>query len=295
MAKAKVQKPTEVTTTDLTTDKKIVSIEEALDASNLNFICDSSELMGATANGLMAPDHKMLYREDTGSVLGIVGKKYQPIQNSLAMSFMDAIVKKNEFSYTQAVSKNDGAVTIMVAESDRKDEVKVGDDVARQIRLVNGFNGKTGFSVEFTMLRLVCTNGMVKDERESIIRFKHTINVQNRMEVALRVFDEAVEFHSIFLEQSRVLAQKAVDANMVDKFLEGLFKDKQKNYKKCEEIHHLFEGGKGNHGETAWDLYNGVTEWVDHHADKGLRREDYALFGSGHKLKAKAWDVARAI
>ena len=270
---------------------RITSIEEALDASNLNFIAETSEIMSPT-HGVFAPDHRMIIRADSNDVLGVVGQKYTPIQNSLAMSFMDTIVKREGFHYSSAVSKDNGAVSIITAQSERSEAIRVGDEVAREIKLVNGFNGKVGFGVEFSMLRLVCTNGMVSGERESVIRFKHTIHVHNRMETALRVFDESVSFHEEFIRMSKLLAQKAADKTMVEKFLNGLYSDAKQNEKKKEIITDLFQRGQGNKGETLWDLYNGATEYVDHFHGVDENRTEFSTFGAGDKLKKKAWNLA---
>ena len=278
--------------TNLTKDTRITSIDEALEASNLNFIAEEHKL--ETPSGIIMPEHKAIIRPDTETVLGVVGKKYVPTQNSLSFAFMDAIVKKHGFHYSEAVSKDGGAVTMITAQSDKNDVVAVGDEVCRQIKLINGFNGKVGLSVSFEVLRLVCTNGMVKSERESVMRFKHTIRVQDRMETALRVFDESVDFHENFLAEAKRLSQVAVDKNMVETFLSSLFSDSSKNDKKKEHIEYLFQNGKGNKGETAWDLLNGTTEWVDHYAGKDDKRNDYSIFGAGHKLKEKAFDLVMA-
>lgn len=273
---------------------KVTDIESALDCANLNFIAEESEIMGASS-GIFAPDHKMLYRPDTNEILGVVGMKYHPIQNSMAMAFMDSVVKKNGFHYTEAIAKDNGAVTVVTAQSERPDEIRVGDEVCRQIKLVNGFNGKVGFSVEFSMLRLVCTNGMVRSEKESVIRFKHTIRVQDRMETALKVFDQSVKFHEDFIAKSKMLAQKATDKLMVEQFLNGLFSDAKQNDKKKDIIQELAQAGMGNNGSSLWDLVNGATEYVDHHHGIDEKRDDYANFGSGAKLKTKAWDLALSL
>lgn len=280
--------------TNLTTNGKITSIEEALDASGLNFVTEQCEMMGAT-NGLFAPDHKMLYRPDTNKVLGIVGNGYHPIQNSTAMAFMDALVQKNGFHYAEATAQNDGAVTIITARSDRPDEVRRGDIVSREIKLVNGFNGKVGFSVQFSMLRLVCTNGMVRSEKESVMKFKHTIKVQDRMAMALKVFDTSLKFHDEFIRMSRVLAEKAIDHLMVEKFINDLYGDAKQNDKKKAIIEDLAYNGKGNTGASLWDLYSGVTEYVDHFHGKDENRAEYSIFGSGYDLKEKAWSIATAM
>jgi len=279
--------------TNLTKNGKITSIQDALDESGLNFIAEEVPLVGA--NGLDIQDKKAIFRTDNNAYLGTVGTSYHPTQNSLAMAFMDSIVQREGFHYSSSVSKDSGAVSIITATSDKVDAIKVGDDVSREIKLINGFNGKVGFGVEFSMNRLVCTNGMVRSERESVMRFKHTIRIQERMEVALKIFDESVEFHDEFIRMSQHLAQIAVDKDMIEKFVNGLYGEAQQNDSKKEIITDLFQHGKGNKGETLWDLYNGATEYVDHHHGKDEKRNEYSIFGAGHKLKAKAWDLATSL
>jgi len=276
--------------TDLSKMGNITSIQDALDASDLNFIADQIPLVGQ--NGIDIPDKKAIFRSDNNAYLGTVGNSYHPTQNSLAMAFMDAIVQKQGFHYSGATSKDGGAVSVITATSNRNDAIAVGDEVSRQIKLINGFNGKVGFGVEFSMNRLVCTNGMVRNERESVMRFKHTIRIQERMEVALQIFDDSVTFHEDFIRMSKHLAQVAVDKDMVNKFINGLYTDAKQNVTKKELVLDLFEHGKGNKGNTVWDLYNGATEYVDHFHGKDEKRDEFSTFGAGHKLKAKAWDLA---
>jgi hypothetical protein len=69
----------------------------------------------------------------------------------------------------------------------------------------------------------------------------------------------------------------------------------------------LFESGVGQDmpevRHTAWAAFNAVTEYVDHMRpsrgsetrDRAGRRLDSAWFGSGAKLKARAWDLALAM
>jgi hypothetical protein len=206
---------------------------------------------------------------------------------------MDNIVQKNGFAYTDAVALNGGAVTVVTARSERPDEIRKGDEVYREIKLINGFDGKTSLSVSFSTLRIVCMNGLVSEEQNSVFKFRHTISVQDRMAVSLKVFDQSVEFHEKFIRTSKMLAEKAVDHLMVEKFINGLYPtDAKQNDKKKEMILDLAVRGKGNNGNDLFSLYNGVTEYVDHYHGKDESRDEYSMFGAGVKLKQKAWGLA---
>jgi hypothetical protein len=69
-------------------------------------------------------------------------------------------------------------------------------------------------------------------------------------------------------------------------------------------LHQLFEGGIGHDmpgvRHTTWAALNAVTEFVDHHRstrgksgiDRASNRLESAWFGSGARLKQRAWDLA---
>ena len=276
---------------NLAKEGKITSIEEALDASNLNFIAQEEELISA-GSMVVAPDHKAIIRPDTNTVLGLVGKNYSPTPNSRAFAFMDNIVQNQGYSYVEAVNKDDGAVSIITAQSDRPEEIQKGDIICRQIKLINGFTGKHALSCEMSSVRLVCLNGMTTNERSSMIRFKHTVRLQDRMKIALEVFDQSEKFHDKFIATAKRMAEKAVDKAMVKKFLDGLYGDAGQNIKKKEKIEELFQYGKGNNGETLFDLYSGGTEFFNHFDSSDGKRLDSFTFGTSGKKNAQCWDLA---
>lgn len=53
-----------------------------------------------------------------------------------------------------------------------------------------------------------------------------------------------------------------------------------------------FERGRGNKGQTLWDEYNRVTEWLDHQRGSDANRLDSSWFGNSAKLRAHAHQSA---
>jgi Domain of unknown function (DUF932) len=67
--------------------------------------------------------------------------------------------------------------------------------------------------------------------------------------------------------------------------------------REVEQLVNLFEAGKGNSGESRWDAYNSVTEWLDHHRTryrgaseriKAERKLESTLSGESYQKKSKA-------
>jgi hypothetical protein len=85
---------------------------------------------------------------------------------------------------------------------------------------------------------------------------------------------------------------------MVERFLNEVIEDtgstRTKNQR--EKVRELFENGRGNSGKSAWQLYNGAVEFVDHERtsvpEKAL---DNVMFGSGALLKEKAFSTSLAL
>lgn len=147
------------------------------------------------------------------------------------------------------------------------------------------------------MKRLLCLNGLTRSEKESQIVFRHTLNVMNRMQIAMKVMDESHKYFDQFVALSKRMAEKAVNKAMVEKFLNGLYGSESKvNDKKKENIVELFQNGQGNNlggGSTLWNLYNGATEHFNHHGSKtDDKRLESFHFGTGQKKNALAFDLA---
>jgi|TARA_Y100000310_G_scaffold307018_1_gene348690 phage/plasmid-like protein (TIGR03299 family) len=282
-----------------TLNNKVTKAVDALEEANLNFEVGQAEIMN-TVTGKISNKKKSLYRTDTGEELGVVGTNYQPVQNITAFSYFDTICELEGAQYKEIISFNGGEKVILKAEFPQPAIVGKNDEVRKQFCLVNGFNGSVGVMANFMVNRLVCSNGMratVKDAQSSF-KFKHTANVQFRMEDALQVLAKGTSYFDHFIRLSTELTQKFVDAKMVDTFLDDCFgkSESKRAEAKRDEIQGYFERGIGNEGKTAWDLYNGITEYVTHHHGKSEdTRVEYANFGGGVKLSEKAFNSAMAL
>lgn len=283
------------------------SAAEAMDAANLSWSVQDQELL--TGTGKVVDSHKAIVRGDTGEVLGVVGNGYKAIQNSTAFSFFDTARQSFGAKYTSAESLFGGRRIMLTATLPGGFEPRVGDVVAREIQLMNSHDGTSSLFCTFMGKRLVCLNGLTRKVKESQIYLRHTSQVDARAKEAFRVLNISIQFFKQFEDGCRVLAQKIVDKEMVNRFLDdvigspisedesGEINFSQRIQNKRDGVVEKFEHGLGNNGSSAWDLYNGLTEYVDH--KKTTASEDRvinsALFGSGADLKSKAFDVALAL
>jgi phage/plasmid-like protein (TIGR03299 family) len=275
--------------------KNAKTAEEALDIAKLNWAAEPMEMV--TSSGIVVPDHKAIVRSDNNKVIGVVGNRYNIIQNSSAFSFFDALCTKNVAHYHKAYIMDDGAKIILKAHLNGSMFIRKGDECLREISLVNAFDGTYTLMAIFTVMRLVCLNGLMRPCKESKAIIRHTKSSDAKIEEAFRILNMSQIYFKQFEESSKLLAQKILTKRMVEKFLDGVVGKSESTRKENirETISGLYHAGMGTGKGTAWDLYNGYIEYIDHNRSaKEETRLANAVLGAKH-FKEKAYQVAMSL
>jgi phage/plasmid-like protein (TIGR03299 family) len=261
---------------------------EALEESHLNW--EAMPINMITENGISVPKNKAIVRSDNNSVIGVVGNKYVPIQNSFAFSFFDIVCEQHNAKYDKAYVIDEGRKVILEAIVDGPVEIRKGDEVLRKIRLINTFDGSFPLMAQFVVWRQVCKNGLMGWANESKCKIHHTKKGEDKTKEALRVLSTSISFFEKFELKCKELANKVIDRKCVNSFLDQCFKNeggtRQKNLR--DKIIECYEADKGTGQGTAWDLYNGYVEWIDHYrsADYETRLANSVLGSSSMKEEA---------
>ena len=273
------------------------SAESALDKSGLAWSVEPAPLV--TGNGLDVTSHKALYRSDTKRVLGVVGADYEIIQNTTAFAFFDVIAERYGARYEYAGVIKNGRKIFLQAKLGKSFDVVRGDTVDCFVTLVTSHDGSSSLRAFLTPIRLFCQNQLIRAIKAATtnILLKHTSNVNDRLRDAMNVFHMSTQAFEVFEEKSRYLARKLVDKQMVERFLNEVIEtDSTRAENQKEKVRELFEHGRGNTGKSAWHLYNGVTEWIDHDRTSDPEKAlESSIFGSGALLKEKAFATAMAL
>lgn len=134
-------------------------------------------------------DYFSTLRTDTSTVLGVVGKDYQIVQNSKAFSFFDSIVGGNGILYETAGALGKGERIFITAKL--PDYIRVGKDdlIEKYLFLTTSHDGSESITAAFTPIRIVCANTLNAALRTqtNTVRIRHTSNAISRLEQAHKV------------------------------------------------------------------------------------------------------------
>lgn len=271
------------------------TIGQVFEKADLAWLAESVPIM--TADGKAIDTHKAVRREDTGHILGIVGSKYNIIQHSQAFGVLDVLANRYRAVYKTAGLIDNGRRVVIQAKVGNAFDVTPDDTHEKYLTVVNSFDGSMAVRIYFTALRLRCMNQLHASyrNRELSVSIKHTPNADAQIREALRVFTLSGDYFSEYRQKAQYLAQKAVDKAMVRRFLDDVIgeADSTRKQNQRDKVEELFVSGRGNNGRSAYDLLNGLTEYVDHY--RNADDDNAMLFGSGAALKAKAFETALSL
>ena len=277
--------------------------EEALEAAGIDWkvTMEPVYIQRTGSDYAEVPDKAAIVREDTRDVFNIMSRRYSPVQNREAFAFFDGVVGAGEAIYHTAGSIGGGRRVWILAKLPADLKVSNGDVLERYILLANSHDGSTALTMKPTTVRVVCSNTLqvaLGDEGRKSFKTSHVGDVFKRVNEAREVLDLGEAYFAMLMRGVERLAEDAAPAGPARyDFFRELFELDQKEAMSARArnnvvaIESFFTYGKGNSGETRWDLLNGVTEWVDHARGQDKGRLDSAWFGSGAQLKQRAWDL----
>ncbi|WP_462253998.1 DUF932 domain-containing protein [Ferruginibacter sp.] len=135
------------------------------------------------------PNFYATIRTDNESILGVVGKDYEVVQNIDALSFFDAIVGGDGIQYETAGALGKGEKIFITAKL--PGYIRVGNDdmIEKYLFLTTSHDGFGSIMAAFTPIRIVCNNTLnaaLKNCSNSI-KIRHTANAKERLEQAHKV------------------------------------------------------------------------------------------------------------
>ncbi|PSK90843.1 DUF932 domain-containing protein [Taibaiella chishuiensis] len=228
------------------------------------------------------PDYFATMRTDNNSVLGVVGKDYEVVQNADAFSFFDAIVGGGDgILYETAGALGKGERIFITAKL--PDYIRVGnnDMIEKYLFLTTSHDGSGSITAAFTPIRIVCQNTLnaALKGTTGAIKIRHTVNAKQRLDQAHRILGMTntltIEMEGIYNHWANVritdkdlqrLIQLAMVPNKetLNNLLTGKIDDLSTLYKNtCNDVYEYAMSSESQQLETTkgtvFGAYNAVT------------------------------------
>jgi phage/plasmid-like protein (TIGR03299 family) len=280
------------------------NIEEAIRLAGLNFSVAKRELyFDAGGEPNRVDDFVATVREDRNAVLGIVGRRYTPLQNLDAFRILQPLIDSGRASLETAGALWGGADVWVLVRFNVDDPVVqevFADEVVPFALLSNNHAGDRAVTIQDTPIRVVCANtlGMAhrSAKRDRAMKVRHTVTVEARtIDAANSLYQSLVERSRMIAEQYRILKQSFLTEALFRQLVldvaspvqqRWLRPDATKQERKAlastrtrrDRLHNLWTYGAGHKGDlSAWEAYNAVAESLDHDVQlwktRGLRTE----------------------
>jgi phage/plasmid-like protein (TIGR03299 family) len=197
---------------------------EAIKFAGLNYIVEKRPLFTYDAENMQAdedtdikipeiiiPNFFATVRIDTEQVLGIVGNKYEVVQNETAFTFFDSLVADDSgIKYETAGALGNGEKIFITAKL--PDIIKVGrnDIIEEYIFLTTSHDGSGSIMAAFTPVRIVCNNtlNMALKNHSNAVFIKHTANAEDKLKEAARIIslstNTSQQLETLFNKWSKV-------------------------------------------------------------------------------------------
>ena len=256
------------------------------------------------------------YRTDNYDILGTVGSRYEPVQNTEAIDFIynvcknSQIVKPEDVIIETAGVLGKGERVFVTAKL--PDYKMCGDDMEKYILFTTSHDGSGSIQACFTDIRVVCNNTLNAALKNctNMMRFKHTKNVSSAMDRGAALMMQSLHYsqaaNDIFTEADKM---KINDTMILDYLTDLMCTPKEKEdvmknsvgslirgtdeitstrkLNKITEMRNFIENGVGqdtHRGTLLW-VYNGVTSYLNNGVKYKDRLDKFDSITQGNSFK----------
>ena len=282
---------------------KAMTSKEAIELAGLNYQVDK---IGASAeiNGkvISIQDKFVTYRTDTNEPLGVVGSRYEIVQNKDAFLFFDSITEAGCAMYETAGALGKGERIFISAKMPDFINIAGTDDKTEVfVLLTSSHDGSGSIVAAVTPVRVVCQNTLnaALYGTQNKISIRHTANVKSNLENAHKLLGITHKYTEELNECFNYLSKKPVTDEQVKKLVTDLFKTEKEDSSRFKNIQNAvfasYQTGIGQSAilGTAWGAYNGITHYLDHerrYKDENIKFENL-LFGKTAQLTQKTFNA----
>jgi len=258
-----------------------------------------------TATGIPIKNKQALIRSSDSTVLDVVGKGWNPVQNSEAFEFFHDYVMAGDMEMHTAGSLKDGQMVWALAKTKESFELFKGDQTDNYFLFTNPHQFGKSINIRMTPIRVVCNNTLTLSLSQDSDKM---VTVTHRKAFDPDMVKEQMGIAKEKMEQYKSMAaflgsKRATGDNIIQYFnevfgapakekVEGAMPFTSRNAKIAMENLTTQPGAQFAEGSW-WQAFNSVTYMTDHlQGREGDSRLQSAWYGRNRKVKLNALDKA---
>ena len=277
--------------------------EQMMQKAGVDWSVEKQDLI--TSGGSTVSNKQALVRSSDGSVLDVVGKGWNPVQNADAFNFFEEYVRAGDMQMHTAGSLNDGKMVWALAKTNESFELFNGDVTENYFLFSNPHEFGKAIDIRMTPIRVVCNNTLTLSLSTSSDAM---LKVNHRKEFDVAEVKETLGIAKEKMEQYKSMAEflgskRYTSENIVEYFnevfgsvakekVDGVTPFTSNNAKNAMEYLDTQPGANFAQG-SFWNAFNTVTYMTDHVQGRSNDgRMTSSWYGRNRRVKLKALDKA---
>jgi len=230
---------------------------------------------------------------------GTVKDRYRVFQN---WELADTIVRATDgigINTNRGGQLDHGKKVFLQAEL--PDEYVGKSGVKRWVTVLNSHDGSSSISFGSTNEVVICSNTFYRAYKDTE-RFRHTENSKERIEVAIRQFQETIKEDERMFETFRRMSETAPHESIVEAVINKMFSLDSRNQNigevstrrrnQLNQFAQAYNMERDLEGDTVWGLFNAVTRYTNHMAmPTKANKDSYLMTGTGAEINNLAYDT----
>jgi phage/plasmid-like protein (TIGR03299 family) len=299
--------------------EKAMTASEAIEQANLDYEVEKTTIHARISSEdgmeLYQPfeDKFATYRKDTHDTLGIVGGRYEIVQNKDAFGFFDAIIDSGEAIFETAGALGKGE-RIFVTAKLPEDMLVAGEECNKYIILTNSHDGTSSIIAGFTSVRVVCNNTLQAALRDltNKVLIQHRVGAKERLAEAYKVMNIGSKYMNEVQEVFNEMAKTKVSDEQLQNYIIKVMKPEYKSLKSAEEeekistrfknqvssiyefaLSHPTQQTNATKG-TLWGAYNAISGYYNYIQKYKNEEQKFTsqMFGNANNKIIKAFNEA---
>jgi len=287
-------------------------IFEVLNATGLNWSVRKEKL--TTESGIILPDAFASTRSDNNGYLGVVGNKYEVMQNSELVSIAYDSGKEVFSTDLQLTHPWNNSETLGSFGNMGGGSLKGGSRVYVQLELPELYIGKSGIRRYITLTnahdgtmslgfgtsnQVICCANTFAIANKDISKIRHTASMQQKVDEAIKSLRNVLQFEDKQMEMFEMASGRAFEKKHIVDIVNAVFGDSLKKSavdtssrtkNQMLALSNDINTSIDEQGETLWALFNAVTRYTNHSSSS--RDKDYSLmFGNDAVINERAYKV----